>query len=88
MQIQFSLGEIYILYKESPCQKYTQCFSAPVFKSDTHAQELHSLWMCASSGLDILFIKRKDYTMQLIIFKRCNIYARRSDGHQSGWDKQ
>ena len=59
MQIQFSLGEIYILYKESPCQKYTQCFSAPVFKSDTHAQELHSLWMCARPGLDTLFIKER-----------------------------
>lgn len=31
--------------------------------------------MCASLGLDIPFIKRKDYTMQLIIFKRCNIKA-------------
>ena len=65
MQIQFSLGEIYILYKESPCQKYTQCFSAPVFKSDKlldkllHVQELHSLWMCARPGLDMLFIKER-----------------------------
>lgn len=33
MQIQFSLEEICILlYKESPCQKYTLCFSAQDWK--------------------------------------------------------
>lgn len=32
MQIQFSLGEIYILYKESSCQKYTQAFQLQSLK--------------------------------------------------------
>lgn len=37
----FPWGNLHTLYKESPCQKYTLCFSAPVFKSDALAQELH-----------------------------------------------